>query len=112
MNYLSFERFTAAWKASAPKRVTGGGILREGRRFWSKKLARWVGRRGKRVRYFMEGTGSHGAEAMVFRESGRWIDNVPVVGRPVFMDGQTIPAEHARQRRCDNAIFSAQIRSH
>jgi hypothetical protein len=52
-----------------------------GRRFWSKRLARWLGKRGKEVRYFIDTTGPWGASAVVLKATGEFLDNVPEVGR-------------------------------
>lgn len=82
-NYMSFEAFAQASQSAPLQHFTSAGIMHKGRRFWSKKLARWLGRRGKAIRYFIDITGPMGASAIAFRETGEFIDNVPEVGRPL-----------------------------
>lgn len=82
-NYLPFEGFTAAVQNAPLMHFTSVGIVHDGRRFWSKKLARWLGKRGKVIRYFIDPTGPCGDSAIAFRATGEWIDNVPEVGRPL-----------------------------
>lgn len=80
-NFLPFDAFTAAHLSAPLMRVTSVGIIHQGRRFWSKKLARWLGKRGKPIRFFIDATGPWGNSAIAFKESGAFIDNVPEVGR-------------------------------
>jgi len=80
-NCLGFEGFTAAFERAPLLHFTSVGIIHEGRRFWSKKLARHVGKRGKMVRYFIDPTGPWGDSAIVFAAGGEFIDNVPEVGK-------------------------------
>jgi hypothetical protein len=82
-NYLSFETFTEAIRGAPLQHFTSAGIIHKGRRFWSKKLARWLGKRGKAIRYFIDTTGPMGATAITFRQTGEFVDNVPEVGRPL-----------------------------
>lgn len=81
MNYLPFEAFVAASTKAPLQHFTSVGITYEGRRFWSKKLARWLGKRGKPVRFFIDPTGPWGDSAIVFRATGEFLDNAPEVGR-------------------------------
>ena len=80
--YLVFEAFSAALRSAPLQHFTSAGIIHQGRRFWSKKLARHLGRRGKPIRYFLDATGPCGESALAFRSTGKWIDNVSEVGRP------------------------------
>jgi len=80
-NYMSFEAFTQASQKSPLKHITSVGIIHDGRRFWSKKLARWVGKRGKPMSFFIDPTGPWGDSAIAFKETGEFLDNVPEVGR-------------------------------
>jgi hypothetical protein len=80
-NYLSFEAFTEAIRGAPLHHFSSAGIIHNGRRFWSKKLARWLGKRGKAIRYFIDPTGPWGESAIAFKETGEFIDNVPEVGR-------------------------------
>lgn len=80
---MSFEAFTQATPNSPLKHFTGAGIIHNGRRFWSKRLARWLGKRGKPIRYFIDPTGPTGDSAIVFRATGEFLDNVPEVGGPL-----------------------------
>jgi hypothetical protein len=82
-NYMSFDAFTQASQNSPLKHITGAGIIHDGRRFWSKRLARWVGKRGKPMRFFIDPTGAWGDSAVAFKETGEFLDNVPEVGRPL-----------------------------
>jgi hypothetical protein len=82
-NYKSFEAFQVAVETAPLKRFTSAGIIHERRRFWSKKLARWLGKRGKQIRYFLDNTGPRGEQAIAFKATGEWIDNVEEVGRPL-----------------------------
>ena len=81
--YLSFEAFTQASENSQLRHFTSVGIVHDGRRFWSKKLARWLGKRGKSIRYFLDPTGPLGECAIAFKATGEFLDNVPEVGRPL-----------------------------
>lgn len=83
-NYMSFDAFTQASQSSPLKHITSAGIIHDGRRFWSKTLARWVGKRGKPMRFFIDPTGPWGDSAIAFKETGEFLDNVPEVGRPLF----------------------------
>lgn len=78
-NYLSFDSFTAAFKRAPLLHFTSVGIIHENRRFWSKRLARHLGRRGKKIRYFLDTSGGMN-QAVVFNEAGEFLDNVPEVG--------------------------------
>ena len=49
--YKSFDAFTKTTRNAPLKHFTSVGIIHGGRRFWSKKLARWLGQRGKTVRF-------------------------------------------------------------
>lgn len=85
---LSFEAFTAACQRAPVVHCSGVGIVHAGRRFWSQRLARWVGKRGKPVRFFIDPTGPFGDSAIVFRATGEFLDNVPEVGRPQAAAGR------------------------
>jgi hypothetical protein len=82
-HYLSFETFTEASQSAPLQHFTSAGIIHFGRRFWSEKLARWLGKRGKPIRYFIDDTGPLSESAIAFRETGEFLDNVPEVGRPL-----------------------------
>lgn len=82
-NYMSFEAFTKASQNSPLKHITSAGIIHDGRRFWSKKLARWLGKRGKPMRFFIDHVGTLGDYAIAFKDTGEFLDNVPEVGRPL-----------------------------
>jgi len=81
VNYQSFESFTAAAKSARAVHARHGGIYHQGRRFWSMKLQRWVGKRGKIVRYFLDPTGAWGEEAIVFTADGEYLCSAYEVGR-------------------------------
>lgn len=80
---MPFDAFTAAHHREPLMRFTSVGIIHQRRRVWSKKLARWLGKRGKPIRFFIDATGPWGDSAVAFKESGEFIDNVPEVGRPL-----------------------------
>jgi len=80
-NYLEFESFTAAFERAPLLHFTSVVIIHDGRRFWSKKLARHLGKRGKMVRYFIDPTGPWGDSAIAFSDIGEFLDNVPEVGK-------------------------------
>ena len=80
-NYLSFAAFKAASARSPVVHATSVGIIHEGRRFWSRRLARFLGKRGKPVRYFIDPTGPWGECAIVISDTHGFVDTAPEVWR-------------------------------